>query len=194
MLFLPGIHSRRDYTYTPENNFINNLKKSPIFRNRPDVWRHKEKAIRVCAGGFAKALNRDSLKTATLISIPPSKEKSDVKGYDDRMLRVLLGIKAAFPVDVRELVVQSRSFPASRMADSGERTKIDELQSSYAINEELSAPVPRSIGIVDDVLVAGTHYRAMHPCSGNASPRRGLSASSSLGASFPHSFRHALIR
>ena len=65
--------SRRDYTYGPENNFINNLKKSPVFRNRPEVWRHKEEAIRTCAESLSKAINRDWLKTATLVPIPQQK-------------------------------------------------------------------------------------------------------------------------
>ena len=154
--------SQRDYTYTPENDFINNLKKSPLFRNRPDVWRHKEEAIQRCSKGLCEAINRDWLKAATLVPIPPSKEKSDVKGYDDRMLRVLLGIKTDFTTDVRELVVQTQSFPASHMADSGERTRIDELRSAYEIDEEFTEPAPENIGIVDDVRVAGAHYRAMH--------------------------------
>ena len=153
--------SWRDYTYTPENNFINNLKKSPIFRNRPEVWRHKKEAIQRCSKGLREALNRDWLKTATLIPIPPSAEKSDVKAHDDRMLQVLRGMTPGFPVDVRELVIQTQSLPPSHMADQN-RTPVEKLQSSYAIDEEISEPAPENIGIVDDVLVAGAHYRAMH--------------------------------
>lgn len=153
--------SREDYTYTPENNFINNLKKTLDYRKRPEVWRYKEEAIRRCSKGLRKALNRDWLKTATLIPIPPSAEKSDVKAHDDRMLQVLRGIAPGFPIDVRELVIQTQSLPPSHMADQN-RTPVEKLQSSYAINEEISEPAPESIGIVDDVLVAGAHYRAMH--------------------------------
>jgi hypothetical protein len=66
------------------------------------------------------------------------------------------------PPDVRTLVVQTQSTAASHEAADGERVTVEELLAVYQINEALAAPVPRAIAIVDDVLTAGTHYRAMH--------------------------------
>ena len=77
------------------------------------------------------------------------------------MLQVLHGIAPGFPVDVRELVVQTQSLPPSHVAEQ-DRTPVEKLRSAYEIDEELTEPAPKNIGIVDDVLVAGAHYRAMH--------------------------------
>jgi predicted amidophosphoribosyltransferase len=46
-------------------------------------------------------------------------------------------------------------------AHEGNRHKPDELKAIYRIDEALSAPEPKSIGIVDDMLTAGAHFRAM---------------------------------
>ena len=44
----------------------------------------------------------------------------------------------------------------------GARVTVDELLALYTIDEDMTDPPPQAIGIVDDVLTAGTHYRAMH--------------------------------
>ncbi len=44
----------------------------------------------------------------------------------------------------------------------GDRISVDELLAAYEIDETLVSPAKRYIGIVDDVLTARTHYRAMH--------------------------------
>jgi hypothetical protein len=45
---------------------------------------------------------------------------------------------------------------------SENRLTVEELLDAYRIDETLCAPEPRAIGIVDDVLTAGVHFRAMH--------------------------------
>ena len=47
----------------------------------------------------------------------------------------------------------------------------DELIAIYRINEDIAAPPPRAIGVVDDVLTAGAHYRAMHTVLSARFPR-----------------------
>ena len=128
-------------------------------RKRPDVWRHKENAIRLCSQAFWRAIDRNWLGSATLIPVPSSKAKSD-PNYDDRILRILNGISLPFKVDVGELVIQEITLKASHLSEQN-RTSLDELIETYAIDEIFATPVPSAIGVVDDVLVAGNHFKAM---------------------------------
>ena len=64
--------------------------------------------------------------------------------------------------DVRAIVRQAASTTASHEAGQGDRVTVEDLLDLYAIDETIAAPAPQTIGIVDDVLTAGTHYRAMH--------------------------------
>lgn len=67
---------------------------------------------------------------------------------------------AQFALDVRKLVVQTQSTDAAHESDH--RPSVEELLALYEIDEVLTAPPPTRIAIIDDVLTAGTHYRAMH--------------------------------
>lgn len=49
----------------------------------------------------------------------------------------------------------------SHECTDGERVTVNELKAVYRINEALAEPAPAIIGIVDDVLTAGRHFRAM---------------------------------
>src|SRR3546814_4703569 len=66
------------------------------------------------------------------------------------------------PPDVRALVRQVASTTASHEAGQGVRVTVEQLLELYSVNEAIASPAPQAIGIVDDVLTAGTHYRAMH--------------------------------
>lgn len=157
--FLLEYTSNRGYSFGKANSFINNLKKPTEFRSRPEVWRHKVRAVNISARWLGEAINHEWLKSATLVPVPPSKAKNDPK-YDDRMVRILQTINPGFQVDVRELVIQSQTLRASHL--SGEsRVTVEELLAAYEIDESLANPAPVAIGIVDDVLTAGTHYNAM---------------------------------
>ena len=90
--------------------------------------------------------------------MPPSKAQGD-PNYDDRIVRICQAIPQTFPIDVRELVVQTVSTAA---AHEGDRPSVEGLLNMYQIDATKVAPLPLRIGIVDDVLTAGTHYRAMH--------------------------------
>ena len=65
-------------------------------------------------------------------------------------------------IDVRPLVVQAASTTAAHEAGDGERITVAELLAVYRIDEAQCHPAPTTIWIMDDVLTAGTHYRAMH--------------------------------
>jgi predicted amidophosphoribosyltransferase len=105
---------------------------------------------------FGGAINPHWLADATLVPIPPSKARNHPE-YDDRIARICRAIPRS--VDVRELVVQTHSLPADH--ESGQRQSIENLLDTYAINESIADPRPQNIGIVDDVLTNGTHFRAM---------------------------------
>ncbi len=76
------------------------------------------------------------------------------------MRTICESIPVDFQIDVRDLVIQTDSYDAAH--ESGYRPTVEELVEIYEINETVSEPAPRAIGIVDDVLTAGAHYRAMH--------------------------------
>jgi hypothetical protein len=71
---------------------------------------------------------------------------------------MLHGIRVEPPLDVRELVVQRTSTAA--VHDQENRPTPDQIQANYAIDDTLRDPVPQLIGLFDDVLTTGAHYRA----------------------------------
>lgn len=122
-------------------------------------YKYKLRAIRECGQHLSGAINHDWLNGATLVPVPPSKVAGDVE-YDDRMAEICAAFPAQFAIDVRRLVVQTQSTDAAHESDH--RPSVDELLALYDIDEALTAPTPTRIAIIDDVLTAGTHYRAMH--------------------------------
>ncbi|RAZ71742.1 hypothetical protein [Mesorhizobium atlanticum] len=64
------------------------------------------------------------------------------------------------PPDVLEIVRHNHSHAAAH--ESADRPTVDDLLAIYEIDEDVAASKPlTSIAIFDDVLTAGTHYRAM---------------------------------
>lgn len=151
--------SRRGYSFSSTNQLISNLKKKPSTAGQPG-YHYKARAITTCGQHLGAALNPAWLADATLVPIPGSKAVGH-PDYDDRVERICRAVRQP-PPDVRPLVVQTASTTASHEAGEGDRVTVEELLEVYAINEALAAPAPRKIAIVDDVLTAGTHYRAMH--------------------------------
>jgi predicted amidophosphoribosyltransferase len=151
--------SHKDFTFGSANNLISNLKKSVERQGRPEYW-YKTNAISECSRCIAGTLNDNWLRTATLVPIPPSKDRQNPL-YDDRVTAICRGISAhkGYPVNVRELVEQQGSTNAAH--ESADRPSLEDLRGIYRIDEQIAAPPPTRIGIVDDVLTAGTHYRAV---------------------------------
>lgn len=150
--------SGRDYSFSQTNSLINNFKKKPSSSSAFEL-RYKAAAIDRCSSIFAQALNPGWLDEATLVPVPGSKAVGH-PDFDDRMVKMLRGIRPN--VDVRELVSQRTSTVAAHEVGAGQRVTVEELIAAYQIDETLANPCPRQIGIFDDVLTAGTHYRAMH--------------------------------
>ncbi|HEY9578595.1 MAG TPA: hypothetical protein VIR65_01885 [Rhizorhapis sp.] len=151
--------SHRDYSFSATNNLISNLKKKPSQTDQPHYW-YKGQAIGTCGRALGAALNPDWLANATLVPVPGSKA-ADHPEYDDRMERICRLMRQP-PPDVRALVRQVASTTASHEAGQGVRVTVEQLLELYSVNEAIASPAPQAIGIVDDVLTAGTHYRAMH--------------------------------
>jgi hypothetical protein len=156
--FLGEYTARKGYAFSPANNLILNFKKSPSTLGTAQ-WPWKERALQQASTAFRTALNAEFLNGATLVPIPPSKAKADPL-YDDRMIRMLRGIRPQPPVDVRELIVQTESSAAAH--DQAVRPRPDEIVARYRIDPNLLLPAPRGVAICDDVLTTGAHYRAAH--------------------------------
>lgn len=150
--------SGRNYSFGATNNLISNLKKKPSRRLQPD-YRYKLRSMRDCAQDLSGAISHGWLNGATLVPVPPSKARND-PDYDDRMAQICRAIPVDFALDVRELIIQTQSIQAAHESDV--RPTVEDLLAIYQIDETLTAPGPQRIAIVDDVLTAGTHYRAMH--------------------------------
>lgn len=155
--FLLEYTSGKNYAYGKTNSLITNLKKKPS-RSSPAEIRYKKLAINQCSSHFSKAINMRWLADATLVPIPPSKINGH-PDYDNRITQICQEIASAEALDIRELVIQSKSLDASH---EGNRHSVETLLNNYSIDESLSLPQPSKIAIFDDMLTAGSHYRAMH--------------------------------
>jgi hypothetical protein len=150
--------SHRGYSLSSTNQLIANLKKKPSAAGQQG-YHYKVRAIAACARHLGAALNPDWLAQATLVPVPGSKVLGH-PDHDDRIERICRAMRQP-PPDVRALVVQTESTTASHEAEEGERVTVENLLSVYEVDETLAEPAPSSIAIIDDVLTAGTHFRAM---------------------------------
>lgn len=156
-LYLYEYTSGRDYSFSATNNLISTLKRKPSSSSAAALT-HKTRVIGEIASAFRQSLNAGWLGFATLVPVPCSKAL-DHADYDDRIEAICRAINPN--ADVRNLVVQTVSTTASHEAAAGDRITLDALSALYEIDENLADPAPKAIGIVDDVLTAGTHFRAM---------------------------------
>jgi hypothetical protein len=154
--FLGEYTARKGYAFSATNQLILNFKKSINTRHTAQ-WRYKEQAIGDAAAAFRTALNDEWLNIATVVPVPPSKAKNDAL-YDDRLVRMLHGIRGQPCLDVRELVLQRTSTAA--VHDQENRPTPDQVQANYGIDDALRNPAPQVIGLFDDVLTTGAHFHA----------------------------------
>lgn len=153
--------ARRGFSFSATNQLIENLKKKPHESNAGELW-HKQRAIETVAQAFRAVLNsdanREKLRAVTLVPIPPSCVRGE-PGYDDRMTKVLREMGYGLGLDVRELVRQHRTVPPAHECEV--RPTVEEIIQNYYIDENLTDPQPRGVWIFDDVLTAGSHYKAV---------------------------------
>jgi predicted amidophosphoribosyltransferase len=151
--FLREYTPRQGFSYSDTNNIVQNLKKGLDRRGKPE-WSYKEQAIRRAAQELRAAWNPQSLRDATVVPIPPHTHRADPL-YDDRVTQIaqLMG------ANVREIIVQKTSLAASH--DSASRPSPSQLRANYEIDEKACTPPPTSIVVLDDMLTAGAHFRAV---------------------------------
>jgi hypothetical protein len=153
--FIGEYTAGRGYSHSATNQIILNLKKGMERRGLPE-WPYKGQAIRQAAATLRASLNPEFLKTTTFVPIPPSRVVADPL-YDDRMTQVVRLLDQA--VDARELVVQAETMHDAHSAAN--RPGPDLLYQNYRIQEALLEPTPVRIAVVDDVLTAGAHFKAI---------------------------------
>ena len=154
--FLGEYTARKGYAFSATNQLVLNFKKSMDKRGSAQ-WKYKDRAINDAATAFRAAINGEWLDTATLIPIPPSKVRNDPL-YDDRLVRMLRAMRSQPPVNVREVIVQRASMEAAHDAEN--RPRPEDIEANYTIDEQLRNPPPQVIGLFDDVLTTGAHFRA----------------------------------
>ncbi|MEM9870261.1 MAG: hypothetical protein AAF822_03325 [Pseudomonadota bacterium] len=148
----------QDFRKNRVSQIIENIKKKPATSSAAELA-YKEKDIGNCSKWLRSATNTNWIDQATFVPVPPSKIPSD-PNYCDRMERICKGIQEG--VDVRNLVKQSKSVVPTHERPPGQRYSPEELLAMWSIDEKLCEPEPTRIAIVDDMLTAGAHYRAMH--------------------------------
>jgi hypothetical protein len=77
--------------------------------------------------------------------------------YDDRIVQVCNGIVEKIGGEVRDIIIQTEDLDCFH---DGARLRPDTLAEYYTIDEDLIEPKPSVIGIVDDVLTTGSHFKA----------------------------------
>ena len=158
-LYLGEYTARKGYQFSDTNNLIINLKK-PMDRRGQPGWHYKRRAVENAGRQMRAALdalNPKWLSLATLIPMPPSKVKFDPM-YDDRLMQMLQVLGTGLSLDIREMIVQRVSTEAAHSTEA--RPGVGELCENYLIDESLVDPPPRVIGVIDDVLTTGSHFKA----------------------------------
>ena len=150
--------SHKGFQYSSVNKLIINLKKD-LRKISSLECEYKIKAITSCSKYFAEHLDPDWLRLATLVPVPPSIKKGE-KGYDKRILQICKNIPVKFSINVKELILQKESIRASHSSENN-RPSVKKLTQNYSFSDSIVLDAPSHIGIVDDVLTAGAHYRAM---------------------------------
>lgn len=155
--FLREYTARGGFDASETNQIIQNLKKTPDRRGRHE-WFYKERDIRRAASELRAALNPAWLRTATIVPVPPHVVKDDPL-HDDRVAQIAILMGAGMKIDLRELIVQTVTVNPSHQSAS--RPKPHELRANYRLEESLCEPAPTTLGILDDILTAGAHFRAI---------------------------------
>jgi hypothetical protein len=146
-------------TYSPGNQLILNLKKSPLKKNTIE-WKYKEKAIDSVAKMIWEAFGKH-LSNYFITAIPPSKSKNDPE-YDDRILKVIEKIKSLAKNEGLELSVgeifESKETRTA-MHSSPSRWNPEQHSKNLKIISKEKILESKGIIIIDDVLITGAQYK-----------------------------------
>jgi len=155
--FVGEYTARAGYAFSPTNDLIQNLKK-PMDRLGLPEWKYKERAIAQAGDTLRGAIPQEWLESATVVPVPPSKAKNDPL-YDDRLLRVLHRLGSNIAIDIRELVVQTKSTAAAH--ESSDRPTPTDLLDIYSIDTAKAKTEQKKLVVFDDLLTTGCHFRAI---------------------------------
>jgi len=144
------------------NQLIHNLQK----KLGDGGYHYKAPAIAQCARALSEAMSEAWLAQACLVPVPPSKIRTD-PAYDDRIYRVCKSIRRPNEPNIRELIEQIESTDTFK---GGSRRKPEELRSNYRFDDRHLLNLPQCIGVVDDVLTTGSHFRAIKDMISEAAP------------------------
>lgn len=148
--------SRKGFSHSETNQLIHNLKKGNDKRGSFQ-YRYKQKAINEVADIITSTIG--NLHDYTFVPVPPSKCMTD-PGYDGRIAEILRACQQRnSSLEFRELVTQRCSMEASH--SSVTRPTPSEIAGNYQFNLKLIEGIRNTIVIFDDVLTAGSHYKAM---------------------------------
>ena len=149
--FLGEYRAGKGYRYNATNGLILDFKMSVLNAGLP-VWREKEAVIATAAAALRQAMHPSVLDQVVFVPMPPSQAKGNA-GYDDRLARMLRAVRPGRPLDVRELLVQTRSTELSHQRPA--RLRVSEIEAMYRIDEALEAPGADVVAVVDDLLTSG---------------------------------------
>ncbi len=158
--FLGEYNARKGFGHSPTNQHVYNIKMPMTYRGTPR-WRYKDRSIHVAISSLREAFG-ERVNQITLVPIPPSKTPSHSE-YDNRIGQIAQGVVAGTRGNVVELIHQTIDMEASHRAqESGRaRASIEELVAAYQVNSEQATACNPIIGIFDDVLTTGRHFKAM---------------------------------
>lgn len=146
--------ARAGYSHSSTNQIIHNLKKKPSLR-ATQQWPHKVRAIQKVAAAIRGALSPQAYGIITLVPIPPSKLRVDPE-YDNRIAEISRAVSPQ--ADVRELIETATA--RSALHESDQRLTPAQLLATLRIREEVCAPAPQNIVLVDDVITTGCSFVA----------------------------------
>ncbi|MBS1994788.1 MAG: hypothetical protein JSS86_00700 [Cyanobacteria bacterium SZAS LIN-2] len=148
----------KDYSFSPTNNLIKNLKITPSeILQSPRRAHYKDEATDHAAKTLRQLISRGFVEQrATFVPVPGSKARGD-PDFDDRMGRVLTTAFGDFDADIREMLAQTESTAADHTTD--DRLTYDDLLRITKLTAAAKTPPRPIIAIVDDVLNSGKHFR-----------------------------------
>ena len=152
-VFAREYKSRAGFKASKTNQDIWNFKKSPLIKKTSE-WKYRTKAIKT----FAKEIVRlfKPISNATITAIPSSKPKIHPE-YDNRfedlfkeLLKTRPKLNIEWPVEIQDIM---------HSAHHGGSRDPEDIKKIYIWKGFKNTP--EKIGIVDDVLTTGAHFRAM---------------------------------
>ena len=155
-LYIGEYRAGKGLDYSATNRLILDFK-MPVSRAGRHHLSLKEETIASMAAALRRAVPATGLERWVFVPVPPSRAKDD-DGYDDRLVRMLRAVRPQRPLDVRELILQTRSVEPTHLRAA--RPRAWEIEEMYRIDEALEGPSAGVVAVVDDLLTSGAHFRA----------------------------------